>query len=157
MNVSQIALENNHGSHFVDDFSALGATHIGGEQAFLGLGRGIPLIPSFDGNGETHCFKKLCERLAKSFNTFGRDAICSFLVERNAHNDPFHLVLTTEIKDCLMVAAIPTPGKDVQRLRRPAKGIAHGHADPPGPHIKAKNTHNVQDSGFTHSNQEHFW
>ena len=76
------ALQNQHGSHLIDDLAMAGGGAAGGVEMAMGLGGGEALVPEVDGEGEGSA-----ERFGEGVGFGGLGADVAGHVERIAEDD----------------------------------------------------------------------
>jgi hypothetical protein len=131
------ALQNQHGSHLVDDLPVAGQGASGGVQVAVGLGGSEALVPEVDGKGEGSA-----ERLGESVGSGGLGADIAGHIEGIAKDDGGTAVFAQEAAEGFEVQLRIFADQGENGLSGEAELVGDGDADTAGAEIEA------QEAGF---------
>jgi hypothetical protein len=118
------ALQNQYGSHLVDDLAMPGERAAGGVQVAVGFSRGEAFVPEVNGQG-----KGRAQGVGEGVGSFSLRADIAGHVERIAEDDGGAGELAKETPERLQILLCVPADEGQDRLGGEAKLVGDGHAD----------------------------
>jgi hypothetical protein len=127
------ALQNQHGSDLVDNFSMAGKGASGGVQVAMSLGRGEALVPEMDGEGEG-----LAKRFGEGVGSGGLGADVTGHIQGIAEDDGGAAVFAEEAAEGFEVLPLVFADQGENGLGGKAELVGDGDADAAASEIEAQ-------------------
>src|ERR1035437_419992 len=134
----EVALQENRGGHRIHFFFSFVAAHVALDQHAVGLRRGKPLIPQFDG----HAYEAF-ERFHEFLDFLGGGAVAAVHIPGHPDEDQLHLFYINQFVKARQESREWRRGNKLKRLGNHLQLVADGDADPLASVVNGEDAHVV--------------